>query len=98
MPDSTPQSTYGKVEEGLQREVYAPRKPAKVSFWEVEEEKTRDVVDEMKPDAQIPIQSQRQEPAEVEQRDAPEQLANLRAEGLIDGGTKRKSGGSNLEK
>jgi hypothetical protein len=48
-------------------------------------------VDEMKPGALISIQSRGQEPAEVEQREAPEQLANLRAEGLIDGGTKSKS-------
>ena len=40
------------MEEGFQREVSALRNPAKVSFWEVEEEKTREVVDEiMKPGA-----------------------------------------------
>ena len=67
MPDSTPQQKDGEIGEVLQREVNASRKPAKVSIWEVEEEQTREVVDEMNPDAQISIQSQGQERAEVEQ-------------------------------
>jgi hypothetical protein len=42
-----PQPKDGKMEEERQRQVNAPRKPPKVSFCEVEEEKTREVVDEM---------------------------------------------------
>jgi len=41
------------MEEELLREVHAPRKPAKISFWEADEEK---IVDVMKPGAQISIQ------------------------------------------
>lgn len=41
MLDSTPhwQPKDGKIEKELPREVNAPRKPAKVSLWEVEAEK-----------------------------------------------------------
>jgi hypothetical protein len=58
MPDSTGtrQPKDGKTEEEIQK-VNAPRKPDKVSFWEVEEELV----------PHISIQSQGQERAVVEQ-------------------------------
>ena len=46
MLDSMPWPGDGKMEEGSQR---APRKRGKVSFLEVEEEKPREVVDDMNP-------------------------------------------------
>ena len=54
MPDSMSWPKDGEMEEEFQRGVDA-RKQGKVSFLEVEEEKTREVVDEMKPGAQISL-------------------------------------------
>ena len=100
MPDSMSWPKDGEMEEEFQRGVDA-RKQGKVSFLEVEEEKTREVVDEMKPGAQISlfrIKGRASEGVITHQNLALVQYhpkRGYRAERTGDGGTKNKSGGSN---